>query len=881
MWPNFLHPQLLMLMPICILLVYITAKRRPIKSKKTLISHVLRYILIVLTILALAGTSLPISTGEKVAWILIDASASMATNQTEADQIIHDAIAAEQDMQKIGVIAYGKNSMVEIPLSDSPIYSGISTAIDASASDLSQALALASALLPSDASGGIAVISDGLLEDADTSTLQSRGIPVNTLQLSSPRQTDAQVSHLDLPNTAYQGQDIPVTVTVHSTISENASIVLTANGRVSATRDVTLRSGENTFVFRDIAAQPGVVAYEAQVIMPGDNVSQNDRSASYITVSGAPSILIIEGQSGAGNELGKMLRASGMSVEMLAPSHLPENAGELRAYHAVSLVNVDADTLTDKQITALSSAVKELGIGVAVFGGDSSYALGGYRGSALESMLPVTIDIKNKADLPSTALIMVIDKSGSMTDAQYGVTRLDVAKEAACRAIEVLNEKDFAGVIAFDDTGKWVVPLSNVTDVASIQEQIGTIRPGGGTAFYTPLAMANDAMSQVTAQHKHIIFLTDGESGDTGYDMLAENMAQQGITLTTVAVGNGADVGVLRHLAQLGGGRAYAAGQFDNVPKIFTKETLLIAGTYVQNRTFTPIITDNSMTDFEGFPTLNGYHATTEKALATVSLISDSEDPLLAWWQYGAGRVLCWTSDVQGAWSTNFLAWNDASSFFSGMISHILPNSEQSGEMLLENGILSYTAVSPMEDAQVVAQVLFPDGTYRNISLEQVSPSRYESGFEVPEIGAYAIQIEMYKDGEVIATLDSGAVVPYSQEYDQCIDDTGTLQRLSSATGGINTEDASELLAFSNVQAQTDYPLQSLLLFVALILFLMDIAQQRLNWEKAAIKHADKKQVKPTVSKKNKVNCKPKKTVADPVATSEQLWQNLQKKQRM
>ena len=151
----------------------------------------------------------------------------------------------------------------------------------------------------------------------------------------------------------------------------------------------------------------------------------------------------------------------------------------------------------------------------------------------------------------------------------------------------------------------------------------------------------------------------------------------------------------------------------------------------------------------------------------------------------------------------------------------------------------------------------------------------------MPEIGAYAIQIEMYKDGEVIATLDSGAVVPYSQEYDQCIDDTGTLQRLSSATGGINTEDASELLAFSNVQAQTDYPLQSLLLFVALILFLMDIAQQRLNWEKAVIKHADKKQAKPTVFKKNKVNCKPKKPVADPVATSEQLWQNLQKKQRM
>ena len=881
MWLDFSHPYLLALVPLCTGFVYVAARRRPSKSKKSRISHALRYVMVVLTVLALAGASIPTGSGDKAAWILVDASASMANRRHEVDRIVQDAISSAEDSQKIGVIAYGKNAMVEVPLSGSPNYSGVSTAIDASASDLSQALALAGALLPSDASGGIAVVSDGLLEDADASALANRGVAVNTIGVSSAKQADAQATRLDLPDTAYLGQSVPVTVTVHATVPGDATIVLSANGKTSATRSVALRSGENTFVFRDAAEQPGVVTYEAQVIMSGDGVSQNDRAAAYITVSGAPSVLIVEGQNGTGGELGKMLRAAGMAVETLSPALLPGNMGELRAYHAVALVNVDADMLTNGQIAALDAAAKELGVGVAVFGGDSSYALGGYRGSALENMLPVTIDVKNKADLPSTALVLVIDKSGSMTDAQYGVTRLDVAKEAACRAIEVLNEQDFAGVIAFDDAGKWVVPLANVTDVASMQEQIGTIRPGGGTAFYTPLAMACDALTHVTARHKHVIFLTDGESGDRGYEALAESMAAQGVTLTTVAVGSGADVRVMRRLAELGGGRAYAAGQFDNVPKIFTKETLLIAGTYVQNRSFTPIVTDDSLTDYDGFPILDGYLATTEKALATVSLISDREDPILAWWQYGAGRVLCWTSDVQGVWSRNFLAWDDAVSFFGGMISHILPVREQAGEMQLENGILSYTAAEAAEDAQVFARVLCPDGAMKNITLEQVSPMRYEAKLEADETGAYAVQIEMGRDGERIASLDGGSVVPYSQEYDQCIVDTGALQRLSADTGGAYTQDASALLSFPDAPARARRSLQPWLLIAALILLLADIAQLRLNWEKAIPKRMEQKAQRSIPPKNKKPERKPRKQTSDPAGTSEQLWQNLQKKQRL
>lgn len=117
---------------------------------------------------------------------------------------------------------------------------------------------------------------------------------------------------------------------------------------------------------------------------------------------------------------------------------------------------------------------------------------------------------------------------------------------------------------------------------------------------------------------------------------------------------------LLRQLSSIGGGRFYAAGEYDNVPEIFAKETYLVSGAYVQNRTFTPAVAEESaLTDFAGFPPLSGYLAAREKPLSTVALVSDRDDPILAWWQYGAGRVLCWTSDVRGGWTEAYLSWEE------------------------------------------------------------------------------------------------------------------------------------------------------------------------------------------------------------------------------
>lgn len=842
---EFARPLLLLLLPAYIALIYLIDRRGGRRSRriKHRVARVMRCLLTCLCVLALAAPSVVLPGGQQAVWILADASASARGMQDQMTQSVRTALENKDASVNAGVIAFGGNAMVEKPLAQDGTYNGVTTAVDAQASDLSSALTLASALLPEDAQGRIVVLSDGATEDvrAAAQQLAARGVTVDFQSFSGDALPDAQISQLNVPSRVYQGQSFTVTVQVTANHDTAGTLVLYQNRTPVSSREVTLRRGDNNFTFRDTAADTGVVTYEARLISEGDSCAQNDSMGGYVYVQGAPKLLLVEGRQGEGSEMAAMLSAAAMQYETVLPAQLPYDAEQLRQYDGVVLVNVDYDAADEEQWAALDSAVRVLGRGLTVIGGDSSYALGGYRGSRLEDMLPVTIDVRNKLDLPSLALMLVIDKSGSMSDGMFGTTRLELAKEAAMRAAEVLTPNDQVGVIAFDDAAKWVVNLQKAEDVEAIQNQIGTIRPGGGTAFFTALYEATYALMNAQAQQKHIIFLTDGEAGDTGYLQLCDIMQQNDITLTTVAVGSGADQATLRTLAQQGGGRAYAANEFDNLPKIFTKETYLVSGSYVQNRTFTPVITEQSaLTDFEGFPQLSGYLAATEKSLAAVSLMSDREDPILAWWQYGAGRVVAFMADSRGAWTSEFLQWDQAAAFYGGMAAFTLPGEEREGQLTTERqGDALRIVYTAPEGAQTglstSVTALLPDGTQTQLALQESAPGVYEGEIAAAQLGAYALRVEQRDaSGELQRVMEGGAVNGYSGEYDLRNQNAeSTLPYLSALTGGREITDSAEMLKSTHAVVRARRDLTQPLLWALMVLLLCDIALCRLSWDVA------------------------------------------------
>lgn len=835
---EFVKPLMLALIPLGLGGLWLLNRRgaRGLKKRLMLIN---RALLIALVALALSDPSVVFQARDSLTWVVMDASDSVKGARGGMTDALQEALAAAPKDARIGEIAFGRGAQVVTPPSLEREAENPDLSLNGDDSRLSEALLMASSLTPS--AGRVAVVSDGLVDDTaeQAELLAARGIPVDVMEVPAPEMPDAQLTALALPGSLREGQSFQIDLKANSTFATNATLALYENGKAVATRAVTLRKGENNFSFQQVAGAPGLVTYEARLIADGDGESRNNRQAAYAHVAGRAGILIVEGRAGEGAELQKMLAAASFEVRTVLPARLPETAEELRQYEAIALCNVDAGDLSDAQTAALDEAVRAFGRGLVVTGGDQSYALGGYKGSALEKLLPVTMDVKGRLDMPSLSLVLVIDKSGSMTEGQYGVTRLELAKEAAMRACEVLTGEDSIGVIAFDDTAKWAVPLQKVTDIQKIQSMIGTIRPGGGTAYSGALSEAFRALSESDAAQKHVIFLSDGEPGDGGFQQIAFDMSQSGITLTSVAIGSGANAALLRGLADLGGGRAYVAGEFDSLPKIFTKETYMATGRYVQNRAFTPVVTGkNSMTAFDGFPPLNGYLSTTARPLAQVSLSSDTDEPVLADWRYGAGRVAAWASDASGAWSGSFLAWDQAAAFFSGLVSYVLPDARQEGVLnaQIEDGALRlrYEPEDGASGLKLSAGVLAPGGEERSAPLGETAPGVYEAELPALNQGAYAVTVSRAEGGEALNVAEGGAVAAWPEEYDLRLrSEKGKLAALAQATGGRVVADAAELLTARSQPARARRNLSLALTLITLLLFLLDVALNRLPWDRA------------------------------------------------
>ncbi|MDD3335004.1 MAG: VWA domain-containing protein [Eubacteriales bacterium] len=856
---DFSYPWALLLAPAGVAAVWLIDRRYrlsapSLKRKATLWA---RTALVIVLALAIAAPSLLTASGQTIRWILLDVSDSAKASQKERETAVAQALSTLPMGEQVGMITFGNGAMVEKTPSAETAFSGVQTVVKGDASSLDDALLLANALTPADGAAGITVVSDGNVSvgQAAAGIMTARGMTVDSLTYAPEESSDAQISQLLAPSQVYEGQSVTLEAVIDASAAMSGTLALYQNGVMTASREITLQKGENRFAFRETAQTTGVVTYEARLLAQGDSQSRNNSAAAYVRVSGAPKLLLVSDS----DSVKSLYEAAGMMPELIRPAELPAAAEDYLAYDAVILNNVDFDAASEQQWTALDSAVRTLGRGLCVLGGDQSYALGGYRGTVLEELLPVRIDVKNKLQLPSLSLIIAIDKSGSMTTGQYGTARIEVAKEAAISALQVLTERDFIGVIGFDEAAKWVVPFQQVTDAAAIESMIGTLRADGGTAFYSALQQSLETLRTASTAQKHVIFLSDGQPGDSGFEELVAAMRQENITVTTVAVGSDADQRLMYRLSSIGGGRSYQADEFSNVPKIFAKETMMAGGSYVQNRVFTPVITETSaLTDFAGFPSLTGYLSATDKDTAVASLVSDTEDPLLARWNVGAGKVISWLSDAQGAWTESFLRWDNAAAFFGGMAAAVIPGADREGvldaRVTDDQMNIVYTTEDRGEDELITeVTVIAPDGSEQTVPLHEVEPGVYEGAAQAEQEGAYAFRLTQAKENETLRTQESGAVKSYAGEYDLRENHFAELPELVTATGGRTLQTGDGLWDSPIEAVRARQSLRTMLLWWTLCLLLLDIALRKLSWEDKLYallgKRQPEKTVKPVVAK--------------------------------
>jgi uncharacterized membrane protein len=818
-------------------------------------------------VFALAGFQLVLPVDRLATVFVVDLSDSVGTTGRDAAlAYVRDSLAVMPPGDEAGVVAFGKEALVErLPAEVRELGRIRSTPVTA-ATDVGAALRLASALFPDAAQKRIVLLSDGNDTTGngqqEAALAAARGVQVQTHAIGLTGRDEVLIERLTTPSTARIGERIEAAVDVTSSVAQPATVRLYGNGTLLMTLRTDLKAGANHLVFGCAGGadadcplemtEPGFIAFRAVIEAARDTFSQNNTADADTIVKGVPRILVLGGNADVAAQLVASLRAEGQTVDTLVPEALPTDFAGLVTYDGIVVVDVPRLRFTDRQLAALQVYVRDLGRGLVMIGGPDAYGAGGYTKTPMEETLPVDMGVRNRQKEPDIALVVVIDKSGSM-DACHcntfnqgggsqiqGVRKVDIGKEAILRAAAALTARDELGVVAFDESAHWVVQTRPLGALGDLQSQIAGINPLGTTNIYSGLEQAVGSLETVTATRRHIILLTDGWSRSGEYTDLLKRMQAAGITLSTVGAGGGANP-FLEELAKEGGGRFYAATNPASIPDIFLKETEQVAGQQIVEEEFFPIQTGTSPIlrglD-EGFPKLLGYNGTTIKSAAQSVLVSARDDPLLAQWQYGLGRSVAWTSDSTGRWAKHWLGWDGFDRFFSQLVSWTFPGEETEGieasfQTAAGKTTLHVESVesdgSPRDFYRTMAVVVSPTFGSREVLLDQVAPGVYEAPLGEIDAGAYAVRVTQTRPGASALGRTVGIVAPVSAEYRLLGVNTALLATLRTATGGAEAILPADPWRHDLRSTASFTELWPLLLVLALLLWPLDVALRRVS----------------------------------------------------
>lgn len=835
-------PLYLLLLLVVAAMLFLTSKKLGTRAGgKKAIYLGARFFTCLFLILALSSLGIVWTVEDTSTIFLLDASDSMVQYRNDIEGFVKEALGLMKDKDEAAIISFGEEPVMENFLSQQPAFQHISQIQGSKYTNIEKALNAALSVPPEDSRKRIVLVTDGEENEGNSSNiagiLKDKAVDFKVLKIQREKGDEVAAISLIVPQTLNMGEEFNITVNIKSNVNTSAKLTLFDGSQKAAEENIEITKGENRYVFKDIADTRGLKTYRAVVEADLDTEMRNNEASSFINVLDKPMILLLEDKAGEGDQIAKILEGAKTDYKRLSAQSAPSDLQSLAQYKTIILANVSAENLSDGFLKALEPYVRDLGGGLIATGGDDSFALGGYFKTSLEKVLPVNMELKGKKAIPDMSIFLVIDKSGSMASESGGITKMDLAKEAAARVLDSLRDNDDIGVLAFDSAQYWVVQPQKPADREALRSDIGTITQGGGTSILPALEEAVDKMKDLDSKIKHIILLTDGQAEKTGYDKLLEEAQNGGITISTVAAGLDADIQLLEYIAQKAGGRFYVTDQYSNIPTIFAKETFMAARAYLNNREFAPrLVNMHSVLEGvveDGMPSLLGYIASSPKDSSRVILESDEGDPILTLWQYGLGKTIAWNSDMKGVWSGNYVNWDKNHVLWNNLINWTIEN--YSAENLevstrIQGGYGEINAVqkNSNETIDTKAIITTPSLEAIEIDLNPEAPGRYKGSFRIDDTGAYLIKVVQSKDGEVQSAVSTGMSVQYSPEYS--IDaNSDKLERLVIESGGSYIKEVEEVFEGPIAPVKGRMDLTSPMLLLALLAFLVDIAVRRLK----------------------------------------------------
>jgi Ca-activated chloride channel family protein len=822
-------------------------------SRLRLPAGLLRSLLVVVLGLALCNPRWMGPSDQVNLFFCLDGSDSIAADRVAAAQkFVQKAAANMQPEDEAGLIVFGEHASLEQSLGSNFAISEMRSAVNPNFTNIYEALQLAIGKFPGQGQNKIILLTDGnenVNQAVDMAQLaRSLGVEIDPVPLSSwYGEREVFVTELVAPPVVPLVTPFEIRLVVMSATANHGELILTRNDQLVVNQTVTLQPGKNTFTFADVLKEPDLYLYRAVINAAQDGYFQNNEGLAFTRAARKSPVLYVTDNQRRSTALAETLKLQGVDLVQKSIDELPTSIQGLVDYNAIIFDNVSGRSVSPGTMEAIESYVKDTGGGLIMIGGNHSFGAGDYGKTPVEKALPVSMDVPTELELPELCLVFVIDKSSSMATTYNNKSKLEMAKIAAFSAIEMLNPTDSVGIVVFDTQFKWTVPVTRAAQRKLIASSLSQVLEDGGTDLYPALQDVFQTLRQIHSAKRHVIVLSDGETNEADFQTLVEAMRRDGISVSTVAIGSNSDVGLMRSIAQWGGGRAYYTDDPGTIPKIFTGETRIVANKIIDDKTMQPHIAAPSdmlqgINDGD-LPAVYGQVLTYPKPGAEV-LIETEEGPLLAAWRYGLGRSAAFTSDLTSHWGKDWVKWEHFGQFAAQVTKWVqrketirhyattVARRVEDGELIVDVTDDRSRYVNRMN---LQANILAPSGKNQTIALEQTAPGRYQGVFSAAEIGAYYVSLF---EPEHSTPYVFGYAVAHTDEFAQAGVNITLLEHLAELTRGkvLSLDTVPGNLFNTTAQIRTArFSFWPYLTLAFLLLLIADVALRKISRLRSAV----------------------------------------------
>lgn len=831
----------------------------------------LRAAILVVLVFAMTGPRLNIGGRGIDVIIVADRSRSLPggahDNIQELVQNLQNHVVTRGSADRVSLVTFGTRAQVEYELSDQVRQTEYVKEVNPDGSDLHDAILTALDRVNPNRPARILALSDGESNGPDPRSAARRakeqGVPIDTRVFERLSIGDVSIESVLLPESVLPREPFQYSVWVYADTEATGKVRVLRDGQEVASKENDFARGMNRILFRDLLEVSGFYNYSVELEVAGDPVTENNRGAGIVRVDGGPRILVLTADGQSGN-LKRALEAARIDADVAMAAAHPLTQDSLDSYRAVILENVSADDLGRVKMERLAQFVEDLGGGLMLTGGKSSFGTGGYFKSPLDDVLPVSMELREEHRKMRVAIAIALDRSGSMTaPVAGGKTKMDLANLGTAECIKLLSPSDMVSVIAVDSSPHVVIPLKPVDDPGGMAKKVlGIESMGGGIFVYEALVAAGKQLSKASGYStRHIILFSDAQDSEEpgSYKSLLKKFAASDITVSVIGLGTDHDVdaALLKDVAKLGNGNIMFTSDAKELPRLFTQDTMTIArNTFIEADPETQpagipgqLLPDARLMGSLGngaFPNAGGYNLSYLKPDATMGVVSRDEynAPWSAFWYRGIGRVAAITLELDGEHSGAFASWNDYENFIVTHARWLLggtdPNDvfvdvQQEGQNAVVTVELDPDRAN-QDETQPPKLVVVPPGSEREQVIEPdfvwTGRNTLEARFQMDRTGSYRTlvktQARQFARGPAVT-------LPYSPEFVPRIglpEGKDTLASLTELSGGVIRTDVLEIF---NDPPRTSRTVSLLipLMIAGILLLVIEIAGRRLSlWER-------------------------------------------------